>query len=680
VCDGKAVAFGHPFFWDGATTMGANAADTLMIVPDSLGGPFKLANVTGSYGTLDEDRLAGIRATLGAGPATSPVRSTVTDGDTGRSRQGESRVVLQDAFPFVSGFHLLNNIDPTIDRIGPGSIALEWAATGKRESGATWRLARGNRIASDWDIAAESIFELIDTLAEVYGNRFEEVSFTGVEITAQAIREPRRFEITAVSVSVDGGPFEAAEEIGVQPGSRIDVEVRLAARRMPDHLVTLSLEVPADALGGATLQVSGGQWFGGGFLDEPGFFAEGPATGDQITTFDELLASIRTRPRNDELIATIRVDEVFGGEPPVDGPAVWAASTTEARERLDRVVQGERFIRLWVDGGPGGMVERLAGANRVETAVLVSQAAFGDPGSVSSVVVATAGDYADALAGAPLAAAVGGPLLLSSGPMLDEVVGEEIARLGATRAFLLGGTAALSEQVAIDLGTAGVTEVIRLDGSNRFDTARLVADRLRSTEVYVVEGVHADPQRGWADAVAVSALAAQQRRAVLLVEHDRVPDATRQALEALGAVSATVVGGPAAVSDAVVDQLRAAGLTVDRVAGASRYDTSVAVGRRALETGADPGQVWLATGRGFADALSAGPAVASTGGVLLLVDGLRLAGSPATQEWLEEIAGWGRVTLVGGSAAISEATEQEIVTLLGGGAWPEPDPESPPAG
>jgi putative cell wall-binding protein len=681
VCDGYAVAFGHPFFWDGDTTMGANAADALTIIPDDVFGPYKLANVTGSIGTLDEDRLAGIRAKLGPAPATSPVTSTVSDEDTGRTRQGTTRVVLQDAFPFISGFHLLNNIDPTIDRIGTGTMELDWTATGRRESGATWELERGNKFAADWDLAFESIFELIDTLAEVYGNPFEEVSFTGLEITARAAREVRRYQIAEVSVSVDGGPYETADEIMVQPGSQLDVQVRLTARRTEDQLVTLSLEVPFDLMWGATLQVSGGQWFVGGF-DEPGFFPEEPGSGSTITTFDELLESIGARPRNDELMAAILPDGQFGDEPGIDEPdweEVWAASTSEVRERLDRVVIGDQYVRLWVDdGGPGGgTVERVAGAGRVETAVAVSQRVFGDPGGVSTVVVAAGGNYADSLAGAPLAASVGGPLLLSSTHRLDSVVGEEIGRLGATRAFVLGGNAALSEQVAVDLRGAGINEVIRLGGTDRFDTARLIAERLGGEEVYVAEGGNADPQRGWPDAMAVASLAAMQRRPVLLVEHGRVPEQTSRALTALGAGTATVVGGTAAVSDTVVAQLRAAGLTVDRVAGATRYDTSVAVGHRALEAGADPGRVWLVTGHGYADALAAGSAAASAGGVLLLVDGRRLDRSPAVQDWLADLAGYGSVTLVGGPAAISFDVEQQVAELLGGGAWPEPEPEPP---
>lgn len=54
------------------------------------------------------------------------------------------------------------------------------------------------------------------------------------------------------------------------------------------------------------------------------------------------------------------------------------------------------------------------------------------------------------------------------------------------------------------------------------------------------------------------------------------------------------------------------------------------------ERGATAGLVWLATGRNWPDSLSAGPAVARAGGVLLLADGLDPAGGAATWSWLEQ--------------------------------------------
>ena len=56
---------------------------------------------------------------------------------------------------------------------------------------------------------------------------------------------------------------------------------------------------------------------------------------------------------------------------------------------------------------------RLFGAGRVQTAVAVSQESFVDPGTATVAVLATEGNFADALAGTPLAVVANGPLLLT---------------------------------------------------------------------------------------------------------------------------------------------------------------------------------------------------------------------------------------------------------------------------
>ncbi|MGH3027422.1 MAG: hypothetical protein ACRDMW_02590, partial [Gaiellaceae bacterium] len=102
VCNGRAVAFGHPFNWTGDTTMAARAGDTITIVSDPVFGSYKLSNIAESVGTVTQDRLAGIVADLGAGPTGSPVTSTVTDLDTGRTRSGRSEAVLPEFLPFLT--------------------------------------------------------------------------------------------------------------------------------------------------------------------------------------------------------------------------------------------------------------------------------------------------------------------------------------------------------------------------------------------------------------------------------------------------------------------------------------------------------------------------------------------------------------------------------------------------
>ncbi|MDQ3216909.1 MAG: hypothetical protein M3Q18_03460, partial [Actinomycetota bacterium] len=123
-CDGMAMAFGHPFLFQGKAAFGANSANALTIYPDPVFSPFKLANVTGAVGTVDQDRFAGIRAAFGPLPATSPITSTTTARNIGRTQDGQTDVVPSDdefIFPFLSSFHEYLQIIGTMDQYSGGS-------------------------------------------------------------------------------------------------------------------------------------------------------------------------------------------------------------------------------------------------------------------------------------------------------------------------------------------------------------------------------------------------------------------------------------------------------------------------------------------------------------------------------------------------------------------------------
>lgn len=320
-----------------------------------------------------------------------------------------------------------------------------------------------------------------------------------------------------------------------------------------------------------------------------------------------------------------------------------------------------------VPAGGGVEVRRISGLGRVETAAKVSQDVFA---SAPTVVLARSDDYADALSGAPLAAAEGAPMLLTGRESLDPLASQEIRRLGASRAVLLGGEAALSPQVEADVAALGLT-VERVSGLTRFSTAAAVGRKLGASHprAFVVEGANPDPTRGWPDAVSVAPYAAHLGAPVLLVTRDDLPDDTATALRELGVTEAVVVGGRASVSDEVLAELAAAGHGPRRISGPDRYRTSEAVLLEAESTGMDPARLFLATGRAFADALSGGPAVAAVSGSLLLVDGQSLDGSPGVRDLLQARAGsFEIVRLLGGPAAISEPVEAEVRALVGEGS------------
>ena len=67
VCGGTVVGFGHPIEYEGVSTYSLHPASAIYVQPDPTLAPFKVGNLGGVAGTVDRDRLTGIRGRLGAG-------------------------------------------------------------------------------------------------------------------------------------------------------------------------------------------------------------------------------------------------------------------------------------------------------------------------------------------------------------------------------------------------------------------------------------------------------------------------------------------------------------------------------------------------------------------------------------------------------------------------------------
>ncbi|HSM02165.1 MAG TPA: cell wall-binding repeat-containing protein, partial [Acidimicrobiia bacterium] len=257
--------------------------------------------------------------------------------------------------------------------------------------------------------------------------------------------------------------------------------------------------------------------------------------------------------------------------------------------------------------------ERLAGADRYETAVAVSQSTH--PEGADVVYLAVGMNYPDALAGGPAAAAESAPILLVTETALPASTRTELQRLAPSTVVVLGGPAAIADSVlsAAQSVLPGAT-IGRRQGATRYETAVAVSSAVFSPgvgTVYVASGEY------YADALIAAPAAAVGGSPLLLVRSDAVPAAVATELTRLAPGRIVVVGGPTAVSDAVVSQLGSFAGTVDRISGNDRYAVAAAISADAFPGGADT--AYISIGTDFPDALAGGPAAASDPGPLLLV-------------------------------------------------------------
>jgi len=341
VCNGTALAFGHPLTFSGKTTLSAHPADALFVQPDPLFGPFKVANPGGVAGTLDQDRLAAIRAKLGAGPVPIPVDATVSAAGTGLTRTGTTRVNRDEDLPGLAATHLLADMDRVVQKIGEGTSVVTWTVTGRRADGRTFTYTRGNRFASQFDISFESIFEMVDKLSILQVQPFEDIRFTSVKASASATEQYRQYRIDKVLQKVGPNRYVAvgaSRPVRGRAGGVIQIRILLASfkNRTPGVTLDVAYKVPADKRGSfGSLDVVGGL---SSFDDSLSCIFDPTACADNggVHNVDQILAKLRAQLRNDQLTATLTL------EPAPGRPN--RRSVTKATRNLSLVVAGRRSI------------------------------------------------------------------------------------------------------------------------------------------------------------------------------------------------------------------------------------------------------------------------------------------------------------------------------------------------
>ncbi len=202
----------------------------------------------------------------------------------------------------------------------------------------------------------------------------------------------------------------------------------------------------------------------------------------------------------------------------------------------------------------------------------------------------------------------------------------------------------------------GALEFTRDQGADRYETAVAISRRFfddGAPAVVIASG------EGFADALAGGPAAAQLGAPLLLTSPAALPTAVRAELQRLGPSEAVVLGGPAAVSDGVVTELRALGVTVTRASGTDRYDTAARTGIGLVAPTGDVelGEVVIASGEGFADGLSGGAYGAANAAPLLLTARDALPRETAAALTVMEPQS---ITIVGGPAAVSPAVEAAL--------------------
>lgn len=300
-------------------------------------------------------------------------------------------------------------------------------------------------------------------------------------------------------------------------------------------------------------------------------------------------------------------------------------------------------------------VEVKYGINRYSTAVELSKSSFS---TCETIVISNGYAIPDGLAATPIASYYNSPLLLVEKSSIPSDTQNEIKRLKAKNAIIIGGTGVVTQAVEKQLNSLGITKITRLGGANRYETSLQVAKYI-DQNLYDVENVVIANGYGQADALSIAPVSGRDKMPILLVETNNIPSNVYNWLRDEALNNAYIIGGTGVVSNNVLNKINSItnqNISGNRLGGADRYETNAKVIERFYGNVVD--KVYITEGLNLADALTTGP-VASVNNSPIVLSGNSLT---STQKSVLKSKTTNKIIQVGG--VVSKDAVNNLKELL----------------
>jgi len=318
--DDVILAFGHPFLFGGDAEFFLTDAKILDTV-ESLMIPFKLGVPGKALGAFLEDRTQGIGGALNVEPKSVEVELRVRNLDTDTSRDFKIAIAddhrLLAQLIFISG---LSAIDETLNRIGPGTLKIDYTIRG---DGLPEKLEREDIFTSLTDIAVWGPLQVAQIAFTLLRNEFKDPQLDEIDIDIDVKEEVRMARVKEIT----------ADKEAYKPGEPINYTVTLMPYRGEEFAIKGTLRVPdkieSDQL---TLMAFGGPRRDG--QDEK----EAP----EFKDLEDLIKAIESVASNDQL--TVEFQE-FSGKPSKDE----GEDLKDVKKLEAWVVTGEKSVEIKVE-------------------------------------------------------------------------------------------------------------------------------------------------------------------------------------------------------------------------------------------------------------------------------------------------------------------------------------------
>lgn len=197
--------------------------------------------------------------------------------------------------------------------------------------------------------------------------------------------------------------------------------------------------------------------------------------------------------------------------------------------------------------------------------------------------------------------------------------------------------------------------VKRLAGDDRYETAiKISKDNFKSADTVVLaSGTNS------ADALAASSLATSKSAPILLTKRNEIGKNVFDEIKRLNANNVIVVGGKVSISEKVVSDLKDKNITVKRLAGDNRYETSYEIAKELLKSNKAKEAI-IVNGFKNVDALSVSSLATKENLPILLNDGNRLSKD------IKNIVGDSNIKkmyIIGGRTSLPRRIEDNIKAL-----------------
>jgi putative cell wall-binding protein len=295
----------------------------------------------------------------------------------------------------------------------------------------------------------------------------------------------------------------------------------------------------------------------------------------------------------------------------------------------------------------GRVSQQIYGATADATAAAEVEHVYGRPGfscpttlgGHHPMLLARDTFYSDALASQYLAAYLNTGTLLTHPKSLPSVTESALKFEGITTVYVIGGPLAVSTTVVAQLQTQPVykcggraltltatgsekfIKVERVAGPTEYATAQVIAERVPKATIFQMDAQNAYANgktfndttgtesskplksgklvtailatgNGFQDAMSASALSYATHMPVILTTPGKLSPQAISTLQTLNVQQVFLMGGPLAVSNAVVTQLEAMTVSVLRIAGKTYTDTAVELAKFELSTFTTGGLGW----------------------------------------------------------------------------------------